>query len=164
MAKGDIKAGKSAIIGSAGEYFAMAELLRQGWLAGLTPRGSRDFDIVATRDGQTIHVRVKTKTADSKLFRWNLREDGTVFRAPIGEDDFCVLVDIGGAVPEYYVIPTRRVECELQKIRSDWLAAKATRSPSNRVIAFEIGRDNSFLSEFKNWAVLPGKAPKTDAG
>ncbi len=161
MARGDIKAGKSAIIGSAGEYFVMAELLRQGWLAGLTPRGARDFDIVATKDGETIHVRVKTKTADSKLFRWNLREDGRVFRTPIGENDFCVLVDIGRPAPEYYVIRTPLVEAQLQEIRRKWLAGKATRSAKNRVIAFELGRDDddSFLSKFKNWAVLLRSVP-----
>lgn len=158
MAKGDIKAGKGALIGAAGEYFVMGELLRQGWLAGLTPRGARDFDIVATKDGQTIHVRVKTKTADATIFRWNLREDDTVFRAPIGKDDFSVLVDIGGPTQEYYVIPTHRVECELQRIRSDWLAGKATRRKSNRVIALELDRDKEFLSEFKNWAALPRSA------
>lgn len=153
MAKGDIKAGKSAIVGAAGEYFVMGELLRRGWLAGLTPRGSRDFDIIATKDGETIHVRVKTKTADSKLFRWNLREgDDSVFRAPIGENDFCVPVDIGGAAP---AIPTPKVEDQLQKIRREWLAGKATRNPNNRVIAFEIDRDKEFLSGFKNWAALP---------
>ena len=88
MAKGDIKAGKSTIIGAAGEYFVMAELLRRGWVAGLTPRGAPDFDIVATKDGWTIYVRVKTKTADAKLFRWNLRSDHKVFRDPISESDF----------------------------------------------------------------------------
>jgi hypothetical protein len=146
VAKGDVKAGRSTLIGAAGEYFAMGELLRRGWLAGLTPRGARDFDIVATKDGLTIHVRVKTKTADSKLFRWNLREDGRVFRTPIRDADFCVLVDIGGAAPEYYVILTPQVEHQLQKIRSDWLAGKATRSATNRVIAFEFGRDDDWLS------------------
>ncbi|MGO9604145.1 MAG: hypothetical protein ACLQAT_12225 [Candidatus Binataceae bacterium] len=159
MARGDIKAGKGAIVGSAGEYFAMAELLRKGWLAGLTPRGTRDYDIIATKDAQTIHVRVKTKTADSKLFRWNLRQDGRVFRTPIGENDFCILVDIGGATPEYFLIPTPRVEVELQQIRSNWLAEKATRNPTNRVIAFELGRHDRFLSEFKNnWSLLPSSA------
>src|SRR5579863_1426267 len=132
----------------------MAELLRQGWVAGLMPRGAPDFDIVATKDGHTIHVRVKTKTADSKIFRWNLRKDGRVFRA-VGENDFCVLVDIGRAVPEYYVVPTRRVESELQKLRIAYLAEKATRSPSNRVVVFELPRHDLFLSEFKNWAALP---------
>ncbi len=154
MARGDIKAGKSTLIGAAGEYFVMAELLRQGWIAGLTPRGTPDFDIVATKDGLAIHVRVKTKTADSKLFRWNLRQDGRVFRAPIGQDDFCVLVDIGGVAPEYYAIPTALVEDKLQEIRRNWLAEKSTRSPNNRVIAFEFGRDDDWLSKFKNRSVM----------
>jgi hypothetical protein len=155
MAKGDIKAGKGVLVGSAGEYFVMAELLRKGWIAGLTPRGAPDFDIIATKNGRTIHVRVKTKTEDSKLFRWNLRKDDRVFRSPTRENDFCVLVDMAGVSPEYYVIPTQRVESELQRIRGNWLAERATRRASNRVIAFELPRDTVLLSQFKNWKALP---------
>jgi len=157
MAKGDIKAGKSSIIGAAGEYFVMAELLKRGWLAGLTPRGARDFDIVATKGDTTIHVRVKAKTADSKLFRWNRLTDGKVFRAPIRESDFCVLVDIGSAAPEYYVMPTRQLEKKLLEFFDEWLAAKPTRSAENRVIAFDLGHvdHEQWLSRFKNdWTVL----------
>jgi hypothetical protein len=108
---------------------------------------------IATKDSQTIHVRVRTKTSDSKLFRWNLRKDGRVFREAIGADDFCVLVDIGGKSPVYYVIPTVEVESQLQNIRRDWLAGKATR-PANRVIAFEYDRDDQWLASFTNWDVL----------
>lgn len=157
MAKGDIKAGKSTIIGSAGEYFVMGELLRRGWLAGLTPRGAPDFDIVATKNGRTIHVRVKTKTADSALFRWNRLKDGNVFRAGNREGDVCVLVDIGGVTPEYYVVPSKEVERQLLKFFGDWLSEKPGRDPENRVIAFNIGRAEhlEWLSNFKdNWAVL----------
>jgi hypothetical protein len=161
MPKGDIKAGKSAIVGAAGEYFVMAELLRQGWVAGLTPRGAPDFDIVASKDGQTIHVRVKTKTADSQRFLWTCRGDGRVFRAPIRENDFCVLVDIGGAAPKYYVIPTPEVEAQLQEIFDQWRRGKPGRSAKNWVRAFKLPRDDSRLSKFKeNWAALPTSVSK----
>jgi hypothetical protein len=68
--------------------------------------------------------------------------------------DFCVLVDIGGKSPVYYVISTAEVENRLQKIRRDWLAGRATRSPANRVIAFEYGHDYEWLASFTNCAVL----------
>lgn len=155
--KGDIKAGKSSIVGAAGEYFVMAELLRQGWIAGLTPRGAPDFDILATKGERTIQIRVKTKTADSNLFRWNRRKDGNVFRAPIGENDFCVLADIGRTPPEYYIIPTARVEKGLQQFFTKWLEGKSTRNADNPIIAFKLGRDDhdKWLLPFRdNWKAL----------
>jgi hypothetical protein len=47
-----------------------------------------------------------------------------------------LLVDIGGAAPEYNVMPTRQVEKKLQEFFENWLAAKPTRSAENKVIAF----------------------------
>src|SRR5260370_14448010 len=138
MAKGDIKAGKSSIIGAAGEYFVRAELLERGWLAGLTPRGARDFDIVATKGDTTIHVRVKTKTAASKIFRWNRLTDGKVFRAPIRESDFCVLVDIGGDAPEYYVTPTRPLAKNHLQLFDRTIPPKPTPRPRNHGLSFAL--------------------------
>src|SRR4051812_1558600 len=76
MAKGDIKAGKGALIGGAGEYLVVGELLKRGWLAALTPRGMKHFDVFATKGDKTIYLRVKTKSADADIFRWNRRKGG----------------------------------------------------------------------------------------
>ena len=105
MAKGDIKAGRGMLIGAAGEYFVMGELLRRGWLAGMTPRGATDFDIIASRGDRVVSVRVKSKTADATIFRWNRKVEGCVFRSPIAANDFSVLVDLrtAGEPPKYYV-------------------------------------------------------------
>ena len=103
MAKGDIKAGRGMLIGAAGEYFVMGELLRRGWLAGMTPRGATDFDIIASRGDRVVSVRVKSKTADATIFRWNRKVEGCVLRSPIAANDFSVLVDLrtAGEPPEY---------------------------------------------------------------
>lgn len=154
MARGDIKAGKSTLIGATGEYFVMAELLRRGWLAGLTPRGAKSYDIIATVGDQTIKVRVKTKTADANIFRWNLREDGTVFTAPVNKYDICVLVDLSPVAPDYYVIPTAKVEKKLLELRQAWLDGKPTRNPANKVITFMIPEDSPWLDRYKSWAVI----------
>jgi len=154
MARGDIKAGKSTLIGATGEYFVMAELLRRGWLAGLTPRGAKSYDIIATMEDRTIKVRVKTKTADANIFRWNLREDGRVFMGRIDKYDICVLVDLASVSPEYYVIPTSKVEKRLLELRQAWLDGKATRNPSNKVITFMLPQDSEWLDRFKTWAAI----------
>jgi hypothetical protein len=153
MAKGDVKAGKSSIIGTTGEYFVMAELLRRGWVAGQTPRGAPDFDILAIKGARRILVRVKTKTEDSKLFRWNLRKDGRFFGAVAGENDFCILVDIGGTAypkPEYWINPTREVEKKLQRNKKRLFRGKA-----GTVVGIKFGRDDEWLSKSKcKWLLL----------
>jgi len=98
--KGPCQSRARPITGAAGEYFVMGELLRQGWVAGLTPRGAANFDIVATEGARTIRVRVKTKTADSDLFRWNAdKKDGAIFKRAGESDDYCVLGDLAGSRP-----------------------------------------------------------------
>jgi len=61
---GKIKAGEGGLIGNAGEFYVMAELLKRGVIAGLTPRNARAFDILATKDNKTVKIRVKTKSQE----------------------------------------------------------------------------------------------------
>ena len=62
-----------------------------------------------------------------------------------------MLVDIGRKSPVYNVILTAEVENQLQKFWRDWLAGRATRNPTNRVIAFEYGHDHEWLASFTSW-------------
>jgi hypothetical protein len=156
--KGDIKAGKGPLIAAAGEYLVTGELLRRGWIAGLTPRGTADFDVVAIKKEWSIRVRVKTKTVNSKLFRWN-RVDGKAFREPLGEDDFCILVELASEhdIPEYFITRTRDVQKKLNDNFDKWLKAKPGRDRNNPVIGIVRGRkeDEEWLSPLKDrWAVL----------
>jgi hypothetical protein len=47
--KGRIKAGEGVLIGNAGEYYVVAELLKRGIIAALAPRNAPSFDILATK-------------------------------------------------------------------------------------------------------------------
>jgi hypothetical protein len=155
MAKGDVKAGRSALIGAAGEYFVMGELLRQAWLAGMTPRGASDYDIIATKGARTIRLRVKTKTADSDLFRWNAhKETGVIFRHIADTNDYCVLVDLAGAHPEYYVLPTAIVDAKLRQLSQEYLDGDPRRSRANRIRAFKLKLHGAWLANHKSWACI----------
>ena len=77
---GRIKAGEGALIGNAGEYFVVAELLKRGCIASLTPRNSPGFDILATKGSKTTRIRVKTKTEGCDKWQWNAKKDGSIFR------------------------------------------------------------------------------------
>jgi len=62
---------QSAVIGSAGEHLAISLLLRRGFIAGLAPQNTEDFDIVVmSKDGQTLFpVQVKTSTQKTWMLR-----------------------------------------------------------------------------------------------
>ena len=42
----------STIIGAAGEYHVLSQLLRRGWIAALAPDGAPNMDILVTDEGR----------------------------------------------------------------------------------------------------------------
>ncbi len=53
---GRIKAGEGTLIGNAGEYYVVAELLKRGVLAALAPRNAPAFDILAVKGSVRYRV------------------------------------------------------------------------------------------------------------
>jgi len=130
---GQIKAGRGPLIGNAGEYFVMGELLRRSATAGLTPRGATAWDILTRCGDRDVRIRVKTRTAaasevarDSGGWVWSAREsDGVVFKELGGGDDWTILValDEPPAQPRYWVLPTAKVLELITDRYAKWLAA-----------------------------------------
>jgi Holliday junction resolvase-like predicted endonuclease len=76
---GRIKSGEGTLIGNAGEYFVVAELLKQGVIAALAPRNAPAFDILATNQDKTVRIRVKTKTEEYDVWQWSAKKMGASF-------------------------------------------------------------------------------------
>jgi hypothetical protein len=108
---GKIKLGQGTLIGNAGEHYVMAELLKRGVVAGLTPRNAPAFDILATRGDQTVRIRVKTKSAEYDNWRWVVKKDKTLFRELSRKGDFTVLVNLAEDTKdlEFFVIPSHEL-------------------------------------------------------
>ncbi len=135
MPKGQIKAGYGSLIGNAGEYAVVSELLKRQVIAALVPRNTRAFDILATKGGKTVRIRVKTKSADVDIWQWAAKRDGTIFPDLAGDpNDFLVLVSLGAGTDRnlYYVLPTRVVDAWLQKGYRDWLQQPGKRGTPHR--------------------------------
>ncbi len=169
MAKGDIKAGRSPLIGNAGEYYVMAELLMRGWVAGMTPRGAHAHDIIATKGERVIEVRVKTKTADAQIFRWNKKGEHCLPRVGDPERDFCVLVDIlagteGRAFsPRFYVASSAEVAAKLNTNFLAWVSTPGKngrqRSPDSTMVAIDTRTDAPWLmTRLNRWDLLEGSS------
>ncbi len=138
MGTGRIRAGLGNLIGNAGEYAVMSELLKQGIIAALAPRNAPAFDILASRDERTVRLRVKTKSADVKIWQWVVKKDGAIFRELTDRGDFTVLVSLGevGEVNRYYIVPTRLLDRWLKDEFERWLRTPGRNgrphSPDNR--------------------------------
>jgi hypothetical protein len=120
---GLIKAGKGALIGNAGEYFVVGELLRRK-IAALAPRNAPGFDVIATEGSKSADIRVNTKTDAASSLVWNIKKDGSIFR-DVSENDVTVLVDLRYASfpAGYSVFRTLQIERTLGRAFETWLQA-----------------------------------------
>jgi len=121
--KGRIKAGEGVLIGNAGEYYVMAELLKRGIIAALAPRNAPSFDILATRKNQTVKIRVKTKSQEYPIRQYSVKKDGSIFRDLSKYGDFTVLVDLTMTTKDlkFYIVPTCRINVLLKNDFEEWV-------------------------------------------
>lgn len=120
---GRIKSGEGTLIGNAGEHYVVAELLKRGVIAALTPRNSPAFDILATKGDQTARVRVKTKSEGYTDWQWVAKKDGTIFRRLASNGDFTVLVNLTKDTRDlaFYVMPTQELNRWLEDDFKRWV-------------------------------------------
>ena len=124
MPKGVVKSGKGTLVGNAGEFFVVGELLRRGFTAAPAPRNSPDVDVLAIGGGRFFRIRVKSKSAPSTVWQFmEKRADRALFRNVGSRDDFAVFVDLKspGEQPSYIVIPTMEVDRFLKEKRRKWI-------------------------------------------
>ena len=107
--------------GHAGEMYVSAELMRRGWFAAMTARGSRSFDILARRAERPLFAAIRVKTGHNS-FLWSVKKDGTLFLDMTETGDFTVIVDLpDSGAPIYYVVPTIVVDKNLRQNQETWL-------------------------------------------
>ncbi len=123
MTKGKIKAGEGTLIGNAGEYYVVAELLKRSVIAALAPRNAPGFDILATRKGKTAKIRVKTKSEAFSVWQWNAKKDGKIFHDLLTRADFTVLVNLTMDHHDlaFYILPTDVLHAWLLADFQTWL-------------------------------------------
>ena len=125
MEKGRIKSGEGVLIGNAGEYYVMGELLKRGVIAALAPRNTPSFDILAkNKNNHVTSIRVKTKSGKLPIWQYTIKKDGEIFRNLSKENDFTILVDLGRSTSEmkFYVVPTHIINMWLHEDFEVWCA------------------------------------------
>lgn len=124
LVAGEIKQGLGTLIGNAGEYYVVAELLSRSVVAAMAPRNAPGVDVLATKGEDTVRIRVKSKRAQYTDWQWVVKKDGTIFRNLGGKADFTVLVNLAPSRADlrFWVVPTRVVDKWLRDDFDTWLA------------------------------------------
>ncbi|PKB67780.1 MAG: hypothetical protein BZY81_03885 [SAR202 cluster bacterium Io17-Chloro-G4] len=143
---GEIKRGRSTIIGNAGEYLLVGELLKRGIVAVPAPRNTPGFDVLATTGQRSCNIRVKTKTPASTSWVWMCAKDEnrTIFKNMLDDGDFTVLVDLKGSdeFPDYFILPTRILNDRLKDGFRKWAESPGRggrqRNPDSRMFRIDV--------------------------
>ena len=106
-------------IGTSGEYFVAAELERRGFIASLTMKNTKSFDILAiTEDGKKQYaIQVKTNSGNNR--RWQLSSKNEKID---GKNIFYIFVCLNDEDnPKYYIVPSKVVAKRISLEHERWL-------------------------------------------
>ena len=154
--RGRVKAGEGSLVGNAGEFYVVAELLKRGVVAALAPRNAPSFDILATKGNQTVRIRVKTKSQEYTDWQWMAKKDGSIFRDLSKDGDFTILVDLAMEAKDlkFYILQTTQVDSWLEEDHKKWLKTPGKKGrphdPTNKKRNLNQDRYGKELSPYLN--------------
>lgn len=109
--------------GVSGEYFVAAELSRRGYIAAITSKNTKDYDLLVSNfeDGsefaKTLRIQVKTNQGSRKS--WVLGKKCENIQS---EQTFYVFVNLNGAdAPDYYIVPSVTVADQITESHKKWV-------------------------------------------
>jgi len=115
----------STIVGAAGEYHVLSQLLRRGWIAALAPDGSPNMDILVTDENseKLCAIQVKTRRDIGSDKGWHMKAK---HEKMINDDLFYVFVDVGEKPSDpttSYILPSQMVAKCIRDCYRVWLQA-----------------------------------------
>ena len=113
----------STIVGAAGEYHVLSQLLRRGYIAALAPDGAPNMDILVTDadNNKLCAIQVKTRRDIGRDKGWHMKPRSETM---IVEDLFYVFVDIGKQPSDpttTYILPSKVVADCIRLCHKVWL-------------------------------------------
>ena len=119
----------STIVGAAGEYHVLSQLLRRGWIAALAPDGAPNMDILVTDEDNkklcAIQVKTRRDIGSDKGWHMNPKHETIV-----AGDLFYVLVDVGKRPSDTttsYILPSKVVAACIRDSHRIWLETPGRR-------------------------------------
>lgn len=159
----------STLLGAAGEYYVMAQLLRRGLIAALAPAGVPNADIVVSDEvgDRLCALQVKSRLAKGSDGGWHMRAKHERIRS---EFLYYVFVDFGASLdahPVCYIVPSEVVADVIQRSHALWLKMPGQRGqerkdgdlrrmlPDYDRVGLPIGRGAGWLEKYREaWEPL----------
>jgi hypothetical protein len=142
-----------ALVGVAGEYYVAAELSKRGYLASITLRNSENIDIICSNQKGTKSMSIQVKTSSSKVPKWILTKKSEDRYSDKLFYVFVLLKDLG-AMPEYYIVPSKEVANYIRNSHKEWLKGTKKNGECRKDSSMRIYEDKEM--EYKNrWDLLP---------
>ena len=97
--------------GLSGEYFVAAELLRRGYIVGITMGNAKAIDILAEKGGKQFIIQVKT-IFKKKNVGWPMMAD------KVNENIFYVFVNLNGdkmTEPDYFIATGKETKTRVKQ-------------------------------------------------
>lgn len=113
----------STLIGAAGEYHVLSQLLRRGWIAALAPEGAPNMDILVTDENneKLCAIQVKTRRDIGSDRGWHMKPR---HESIVVDDLFYVFVDVGkrsSAPTVSYILRSSVVANCIRRCHRVWL-------------------------------------------
>ena len=113
----------STLIGAAGEYHVLSQLLRRGWIAALAPEGAPNMDILVTDENneKLCAIQVKTRRDIGSDRGWHMKPR---HERIVADDLFYVFVDVGKHPSDptvLYILRSSVVADCIQRCHRVWL-------------------------------------------
>lgn len=113
----------STIVGAAGEYHVLSQLLRRGWVAALAPDGAPNMDILVTDENneKLCAIQVKTRRDIGHDKGWHMKPKHETM---VAKDLFYAFVDVGKQPADptvSYILPSAVVADCIRQCHRVWL-------------------------------------------
>lgn len=135
----------SSLLGSAGEHYAMSQLLRRGFIAALAPVGVPTADIVVTDDigERASAIQVKTRREIGSDGGWHMKAKHENIRGGSLFYVFLSFPNDSDRLPDAFVVPSVVVADILRLAHTTWLA-----KPGRNGQAHKDGEMRRFLPSY----------------
>lgn len=143
-------------IGNAGEYYIASRLSAKNFITTITLGRAEKYDILAVNPaGKTFKLSVKTRYKKEEKFPLSKKDETG------GSDDFyyaLILLNEFKIEPQFWIIPSKRVNEIISKDHEDWLFHKKKRDGTKHT---DTGIRNFWLKVNKtNMAIYPANWEK----
>jgi len=148
------------LVGVAGVYYVAAKLSHLGYVALVTTRNAKAYDLLVFKHGERSVLPIQVKTRSSGGFRVVGIDDIKTIDEELENKITCpfVLVDLKDGTPEFYILSKNQIQKLIKKDWNFWVNNHKHYKPVRKTkvqIIFQLQETMSLLKKYKDgWANL----------